>query len=116
MTALLYPSRQVRAPRQQRPNPARSQVLDLASGIAAIDPTLLPELAATAVTVDAHAVALEATLRRFDSLEKRLSQVTQRLEQTGRHISEAQFAALLDYLGDSDVRVRIEQLHKAFPP
>jgi hypothetical protein len=39
-----------------------------------------------------------------------------RLEQAGRHISEAQFATLLDYLGDSDVRVRIEQLHHAFPP
>jgi hypothetical protein len=53
---------------------------------------------------------------RFDTLEARLSQVAQRLEQTGRHISEAQFAALLDYIGDSDVRVRIEQLDKAFPP
>jgi len=45
-----------------------------------------------------------------------LSQVVQRLEQTGRQISEAQFAALRDYVGDSDVRVRIEQLHRAFPP
>lgn len=116
MTALPSLSHQARAPHQQRANPLRPQVLDLAGGIATIDPTLLAELAATAVTVDAHAVALEATLRRFDTLEARLSQVAQRLEQTGRHISEAQFAALLDYIGDSDVRVRIEQLDKAFPP
>ena len=116
MTALPSPSHQARAPHRQRPNPLRPKVLDLASTIATIDPTLLPELAATAVTVQAHAAALETTLRRFDTLEARLSQVAQRLEQTGRHISEAQFAALLDYLGDSDVRVRVEQLHKAFPP
>lgn len=116
MTALPHPSSRPHVPRRQPPNLTRPQVLDLASGIATIDPTLLQELAATAVTVDAHAVALETTLRRFHTLEARLGQVTQRLEQTGRHISEAQFAALLDYLGDSDVRVRIEQLHKAFPP
>ncbi len=83
---------------------------ELACGVAAIDPALLPELAATAVAVDAHAVALEATLHRFNSLEARLSQVVQRLEQTGRRISEAQFAALLDYVGDSDVRVRNQRL------
>jgi hypothetical protein len=91
-------------------------IAELARSLAAIDPTLLPELAATAVAVDAHAVALEATLHRFNTLERRLGRAVQRLRRAGRHISEAQFAALLDYSGDSDVRVRIEQLRNAFPP
>jgi hypothetical protein len=91
-------------------------IVDLARSVAAIDPTLLPELAATAVAVDAHAVALETTLHRFNTLEGRLGQAVQRLRRAGRQISEAQFAALLDYTGDSDARVRIEQLRKAFPP
>lgn len=95
---------------------ASRPVLDLASSVADLDPTLLPELAATAATVDAHASALVTTLHRFNTLEGRLGQVVQRLRRTGRQISEAQFAALLDYLGDSDVRTRIEQLHTAFPP
>jgi len=73
-------------------------------------------LAATAATVDAHASALETTLRRFNSPEGRVGHVVQRLRRAGRQISEAQFSALLDYLGDSDVRTRIEQLHTAFPP
>jgi hypothetical protein len=73
-------------------------------------------LTGSAVAVDGHAVALEATLRRFNTLEGRLGHVVQRLRRAGRQISETQFAALLDYTGDSDVRVRIEQLRKAFPP
>jgi hypothetical protein len=116
MSALPHPSSHTRTPQRQPPKLTRPQVLDLATSVAGIDPTLLPELAATAVTVDAHALALEATLRRFHTLERRLGEVMRRLEQAGRHISEAQFAALLDYLGDSDVRARIEQLHHAFPP
>jgi hypothetical protein len=115
MTALPHTGHD-RTPHRQRPTVTPPQVLDLAGSITAIDPTLLPELAATAVAVDAHAVALEATLHRFDTLERRLGQAVKRLEQTGRRISEAQFAALLDYIGDSDVRLRIEQLRKAFPP
>jgi hypothetical protein len=91
-------------------------VVELARSLATIDPTLLPELAATAVAVDAHAVALEATLHRFNTLEGRLGQAVQRLRRAGRQISEAQFAALLDYSGDSDVRVRIEKLRNSFPP
>jgi hypothetical protein len=112
MSALPHPS----PPHRQSLKLTRPHILDLAASVAGADPALLSELAATAVTVDAHALALEATLRRFHSLEARLSQVIRRLERTGRHISEAQFAALLDYIGDSDVRVRIEQLHHAFPP
>jgi hypothetical protein len=114
MTALPHTTHPSTLRRQRPTTPA--QVLDLAGSIATIDPTLLAELAATAVAVDAHATALQATLGRFNTLERRLGQVARRLEQTGRRISEAQFAALLDYIGDSDVRVRIEQLRKAFPP
>ncbi len=110
MTAL-----QQTAPAQPSRMMARA-IIELARSVAAIDPTLLPELAATAVAVDAHAVALEATLHRFNTLEGRLGQAVQRLRHAGRHISEAQFAALLDCTGDSDVRVRIEQLRNAFPP
>lgn len=110
MTAL-----QQTAPAQPSRMMARP-IIELARSVAAIDPALLPELAATAVAVDAHAVALQATLHRFNALEARLGQVVQRLRRAGRQISEEQFAALLDYVGDSDVRVRIEQLRKAFPP
>jgi hypothetical protein len=110
MTAL-----QQTAPAQPSRMMARP-IVDLAGTIAAIDPTLLPELAATAVAVDAHTTALEAALHRFNTLEGRLGEAVQRLRRAGRQISEAQFAALLDYTGDSDVRVRIEQLRNAFPP
>jgi hypothetical protein len=118
MSTLPHPGRRgsTTRPRRQRRNLTRPKTLDLAGAIADTDPTLLAELAATAVTVDAHALALEVTLRRFHTLEARLSQVAQRLEHGGQAISEADFAALLDYLGDSDVRLRIEELHTAFPP
>jgi hypothetical protein len=103
-------------PHRQHSAAASRAVLDLASSVADIDPTLLPELAATAVSVDAHGSALEATLRRFNTLEGRLGHVVQHLRRSGRQVSEVQFAALLDYIGDSDVRTRIERLHAAFPP
>ena len=112
---VLHSASHARKPSRQ-PAAARRAVLDLASSIADIDPTLLPDLAATAATVNAHGSALETSLRRFNTLEARLGGAVQQLRQSGRQVSETQFAALLDYTGDSDVRTRIEQLHTVFPP
>jgi hypothetical protein len=81
-----------------------------------LDPTLLSEFAATAVVADAHAAALTVTLRRFNTLEARLCGVMRRLEQRGCRPSEEQFAALLDYIGSSDVRLRVGNLQEVFPP
>jgi hypothetical protein len=91
-------------------------VVELASKVAVLDSTLLSEFAATAVAVDAHVAALTATLHRFNTLETRLCGVMRRLEQNGCRTSEKQFAALLDYLGSSDVRLRVDNLQEVFPP
>jgi len=96
--------------------PASRAVVELVSEVAALDLTLLPEFAATAVVVDAHATALEVTLRRYNTLETRLCGVVSRLEQRGCRPSEEEFAALLDYIGSSDVRLRVGNLQEAFPP
>ena len=71
---------------------------------------------ATAVMVDAHATALAATLRRFHTLEQRLGRVMRRLEQAGCQPTEEEFAALLDAIGSSDVRLRVGELQESFPP
>jgi hypothetical protein len=39
-----------------------------------------------------------------------------RLAQRGCGPNEEDFAALLDYIGSSDVRVRVEDLVQVFPP
>jgi hypothetical protein len=90
--------------------------MDTARSVTALDPTLLPEFAAVAVVVDANAAALEVTLRRFNTLEGRLGRVMRGLQQRGCGPNEDDFAALLDYIGSSDVRVRIEDLVEVFPP
>jgi hypothetical protein len=95
---------------------ASQPVVELASKVAVLDPTLLSEFAATAVVVDAHAAALTVTLHRFNMLETRLCGVMRRLEQNGCRTSEKQFAALLDYIGSSDVRLRVDGLQEVFPP
>lgn len=96
--------------------PASRPVVELASKVIALDPTLLAEFAATAVVVDAHANALEVTLRRYNTLETRLCRAVRRLEERGCQPTEEEFAALLDYIGSSDVRVRVGSLQEAFPP
>lgn len=96
--------------------PPSRLVVELAGRITTLDPTLLPEFAATAVAIDAHATALEVTLRRFHTLEWRLGRVMRRLEQTGCQPTEEEFAALLDYIGSSDVRLRVGELDEALPP
>ncbi len=103
-------TRNPRTPLASRP------VVGLASKVTVLDPTLLSEFTATAVVVDAHAAALTATLRRFNTLEARLCSVMRRLEQSGCRPSEKQFAALLDYIGSSDVRLRVDNLQEVFPP
>ncbi|HEX9362329.1 MAG TPA: hypothetical protein VGA47_00915 [Candidatus Dormibacteraeota bacterium] len=90
--------------------------MEAARSLTTLDPTLLPEFAAVAVMVDAHATALEVTLRRFNTLEGRLGRAMRRLQQRGCAPTEEEFAALLDYIGSSDVRVRVEDLVEVFPP
>jgi hypothetical protein len=38
------------------------------------------------------------------------------LQQRGVGPNEEEFAALLDYIGSSDVRLRVQDLLEAFPP
>jgi hypothetical protein len=101
-------------PGSQQP-PSRP-VIQIARSLSALDPTLLAEFAATSVAVDAHATALEVTLRRFNTLEGRLCRAVRRLAQRGCGPGEEEFAALLDYIGSSTVRVRVEEIVEAFPP
>jgi hypothetical protein len=96
--------------------PASRPVIEVARSITALDPTLLPEFAATAVAVDAHTNALEVALRRFNTLEGRLGRVMRRLAQRSCEPDEQEFAALLDYIGSSAVRVRLEEIVEVFPP
>src|SRR5262245_56490567 len=96
--------------------PPGRPVAELAGKLTTLDPTLLPEFAATPVAVDAHATGLEITLRHFHTLERRLGRVMRRLEQTGCRPTEEEFAALLDYIGSSDVRLRVGELEEAVPP
>lgn len=98
--------------------PPRLSVAELAAEVLLADPSLLPAFAATAVAVDAHATALKMTLGRFHTLEARLGRVMQQLAEQSTHFqpTEQEFAELLDYLGDSDVRERIEELQAAWPP
>jgi hypothetical protein len=98
--------------------PVRRSVTELAAEVLMADPTLLPAFAATVVAVDAHAAALKVTLRRFDTLEARLGRVLEQLAEQSSHLepTEEEFAELLNYLGDSDVRERVGKLRKAFPP
>jgi hypothetical protein len=95
--------------------PASRRVIEVARSITALDPTLLAEFAAIAVAADAHATALEVTLRRFNTLEGRLGRVMRRLAQRGCGPDEQEFAALLDYIGSSAVRVRLEEIVEVFP-
>ncbi len=96
--------------------PISRPLMEAARSLTTLDPTLLPEFAAVAVMVDAHATALEVTLRRFNTLEGRLGRAMRRLQQRGCAPTEEEFAALLDYIGSSDVRVRVEDLVEVFPP
>jgi hypothetical protein len=96
--------------------PASRPVIQVAGSISALDPTLLAEFAAAAVAVEAHAAALEVTLRRFNTSEGRLCRAVRRLQQDGGGPGEEEFAALLDYIGSSTVRVRLEEIVEAFPP
>ena len=103
-------------PRNPRTPSASRPAVELASEVTVLDPTLLSEFAATAVVADAHAAALTVTLRRFNTLEARLCGVMRRLEQLGCLPSEEKFAALLDYIGSSDFRLRVGNLQEGFPP
>ena len=107
------PPQRTRNPTQP---PTSRPVIRVARSVTALDPTLLPEFIATAVAVDAHANALDVTLRRFNTLEIRLGRVMRRLKRRGCGPNEEEFAALLDYIGSSDVRVRLEELVEVFPP
>ena len=97
---------------------ATVDVTELAAKILLADPSLLPQFAATAVAVDAHATALKTALRRFNNLERRLCRVVERLAEQTPHLqpTEQEFAEFLDYIGSSDVRVRVAKLGKTFPP
>ena len=104
--------------RSAAPAPPRLSVAELAAEVLMADPSLLPAFAATAVAVDAHATALKMTLGRFHTLERRLGRVMKQLAAQSTHFqpTEKQFAELLDYLGDSDVRERMEELQALLPP
>ena len=104
--------------RSAAPARMRLSVAELAAEVLMEDPGLLPAFAATAVAVDAHATALKTTLGRFHTLEARLGRVMKELAAQSNHFqpTEKQFAELLDYLGDSDVRQRVEELQEAWPP
>jgi hypothetical protein len=118
LTAILDPHDQppTRTSHPDSQQPASRPVIQIARSLSALDPTLLAEFAATAVAVDAHAAALEVTLRRFNTLEGRLCRAVRRLVQRGCGPGEEDFAALLDYIGSSTVRVRLEEIVEAFPP
>jgi hypothetical protein len=104
--------------RSTPPARMRLSVAELAAEVLMEDPGLLPAFVATAVAVDAHATALKMTLRRFHTLEVRLGRVMKQLGAQSDHFqpTEQEFAELLDYLGDSDVRERVEELQEAWPP
>jgi hypothetical protein len=44
------------------------------------------------------------------------SRAVRRVAQSGRWLTEEEFAELLDYIGSSDVRVRVGELREQFPP
>jgi len=93
---------------------------ELVGRVAAVDPALLGEFAAIRVAVVAQAAALEATLRHFSALEGRLCRAVEAVgapadATVSEEARERQFAAMLDYVGSSAVRTRVERLVAAFP-